>query len=224
MHEFLRGEGPAFWLYVLVSATVCFFTANVWSDALQRREPGSKSYVWGYFQTLSTYWGAASLVAAIVLFGDELKWAVPVDSGTFGNIVVVFLLLLVFAHGVQKRTKWGWVGFTILSLNPIIWVVNGFYLAPRWKELGVQEEGAKEQSDVPNEKHKESEESLVGVLPGEQAVDPYEAALDEVESGRVDRALWAKALAYSDGSNDKAKSAYIRLRAEAPASAAVEPS
>ena len=45
-------------------------------------------------------------------------------------------------------------------------------------------------------------------------VDPYEVALMEIKVKRVNAALWARALAFSDGDNNKAISQYIRLRAE----------
>lgn len=42
----------------------------------------------------------------------------------------------------------------------------------------------------------------------------YAQVLSEIENGQRRDGLWAKALAHSDGSNEKAKSLYIKYRAE----------
>ncbi|HVL54879.1 MAG TPA: hypothetical protein VM491_00105, partial [Burkholderiaceae bacterium] len=45
--------------------------------------------------------------------------------------------------------------------------------------------------------------------------NPYEQALNELESRTVHRATWARAIAEGDGDAEKTKARYIRLRAEA---------
>ncbi|MFI8744202.1 hypothetical protein ACIGKL_03465 [Pseudomonas sp. NPDC077186] len=42
----------------------------------------------------------------------------------------------------------------------------------------------------------------------------YAQVLSEIENGQRRNGLWAKALAHSDGSNEKAKSLYIKYRAD----------
>ncbi len=42
--------------------------------------------------------------------------------------------------------------------------------------------------------------------------DPYQHAWHELETGTVDKALWARAFAEADGDEKKAKAAYIRFR------------
>jgi predicted RNA-binding Zn-ribbon protein involved in translation (DUF1610 family) len=42
----------------------------------------------------------------------------------------------------------------------------------------------------------------------------YAMVADEISTGRIDRALWAKALAHSNGEDTAAKGAYIRYRVE----------
>jgi hypothetical protein len=42
----------------------------------------------------------------------------------------------------------------------------------------------------------------------------YAQVLNEIENGQRRDGLWAKALAHSDGCNEKAKSLYIKYRAE----------
>lgn len=43
----------------------------------------------------------------------------------------------------------------------------------------------------------------------------YEAVYEEIETGMMRKGLWAKALANSDGNENQAKAAYIKLRATA---------
>jgi len=42
----------------------------------------------------------------------------------------------------------------------------------------------------------------------------YLKATNEVESGKNDAALWAKALTFAEGNQEKAKYQYIKLRVE----------
>lgn len=42
----------------------------------------------------------------------------------------------------------------------------------------------------------------------------YEIAADEIEAGELRRGLWLKCLAESDGNDQKARAAYIRIRVE----------
>jgi hypothetical protein len=33
-----------------------------------------------------------------------------------------------------QRRHWAWITLTILTFNPIVWIVNFFYLRKRWAE------------------------------------------------------------------------------------------
>lgn len=40
----------------------------------------------------------------------------------------------VLAWSFARRRRWAWVALTLLSFNPVAWVVNLVYLWKRWAE------------------------------------------------------------------------------------------
>ena len=61
--------------------------------------------------------------------------------------------------------------------------------------------------------------------PSEHAADPYQQAGEEVLSGKVDAAIWARALVEGGGIEGAVKAAYVKLRVaqlEAKAEAAAK--
>jgi hypothetical protein len=54
--------------------------------------------------------------------------------------LIIVLVWLVPAYYAAKRRKWGWIVFTILSLNPVLWVINWIYGSKRWGEFQAEAE------------------------------------------------------------------------------------
>lgn len=86
-------------------------------------------------------------------------------------------------------------------------------------ELSALKRIAKLQLAALDEKECNGRKRQVDVMPVEQKAvtgsdRDYEIALEEIERGRQVRALWARALAASNGSEISARSIYIRLRVE----------
>ena len=80
------------------------------------RQPGRKPYRWGY------YFSIVSVVAGLAL-------GVIVDS-----VIVCAILYGVLALCFALRQRWAWLLLTILSFNPIVWIINAIYLRKRWAE------------------------------------------------------------------------------------------
>ncbi|HEX7515689.1 MAG TPA: NAD(P)-dependent alcohol dehydrogenase [Chthoniobacterales bacterium] len=89
----------------------------------QRRNPGKRGYRWGY------YFSVMSFIAGLGL-GAFL------ESGATAVIIcgVIYALLAWF---FAQRCHWAWVALTILSFNPIAWIINGIYLRKRWAEAAM---------------------------------------------------------------------------------------
>jgi hypothetical protein len=49
-------------------------------------------------------------------------------------VIGVAILYAVLAWFFAQRQRWAWVALTILSFNPIAWIINGIYLWKRWAE------------------------------------------------------------------------------------------
>jgi hypothetical protein len=86
----------------------------------QRRNPGKRPYRWGY------YFGLMSVVGGLVL-------GMMSESGVIAVIAcgAIYSLLAWF---FARRHRWAWIALTIVSLNPVAWVINAIYLRKRWAE------------------------------------------------------------------------------------------
>ena len=58
------------------------------------------------------------------------------EAGAIGVIIcgIIYALLAWF---FAQRQHWAWIALTILSFNPIAWIINAIYLWRRWAEAGT---------------------------------------------------------------------------------------
>jgi len=97
--------------------------ALVLNRRFQRGNPGKRGYRWGY------YFGVMSLIAGLVL-GLLLEGATA--------LIVCGLIYAVLAWFFSQRHHWAWIALTILSFNPVAWIINLIYLRKRWAEDSVE--------------------------------------------------------------------------------------
>jgi len=96
---------------------------------LHVRQPDVLPFKWGYFNgIMAAVWLP---VAALALLIPPL----PKDRDTY--FLSVFCLLGIGIAGVfvLKRSRAAFLFLTLVSLNPIGWLINGIYLSHRWQEL-----------------------------------------------------------------------------------------
>lgn len=104
-------------LAVLIGPIVGAFILN---RRYQRRNSDKKGYRWGY------YFSIMSFVAVVGL-------ALLLDIGIIA-LIVCGALYGVLAWFFAQRRPWAWIALTILSFNPIAWIINAIYLRKRWTE------------------------------------------------------------------------------------------
>lgn len=93
--------------------------------------PNTRPYRWGYFLGV---WGLSSVPLVIVaLVASEIMN--PHDNEASIAMPLYIMLGGLLCYGVLKRNRYAWILFTIMSLNPVAWVVNGIYIYNRWKEM-----------------------------------------------------------------------------------------
>ena len=86
----------------------------------RRDNPEKRPYRWGY------YFSVMSFVAVVGL-------ALLLDFGIMA-LIVCGVLYGVLAWSFAQRRHWAWIALTILSFNPIAWIINAIYLRKRWAE------------------------------------------------------------------------------------------
>ena len=114
-------------LIVFVFIFISFGIAAAIADRTQLEEKGLKGFLWGYFVAVSGV--AAGLFMAIAAVTD----GVGDDWENFW--LIQGLLLAGFSVMVFRRTRLGWIGATIVSLNPLWWIINSVYGWNRWGEF-----------------------------------------------------------------------------------------
>jgi len=104
-------------LAALIVPIVAAFMLN---RRFRERNPEKKSYRWGY------YFGMMAFIGGLLL-GRLL-------DGGLVSVIVCGVVYGVLACFFAQRKHWAWIALTILSFNPIAWIINAIYLRKRWAE------------------------------------------------------------------------------------------
>lgn len=116
---------------------------------------------------------------------------------------------------ILKFNKYAFLIATILSLNPIIWIINGIYLKNRWLHPKINTHAtAKLSKKIGKIARSTTPFSNTNELSAEQEENAYERAALEIESDGIKKGLWAKSFAEANGIESVAKAYYIKARSE----------
>jgi hypothetical protein len=147
------------------------------------RHPQCKPFAWGYFSALSS-------ATTPLFFALGVSTNRDLDVTSQGVLLAIFLLLFLPPVVLTlRRSRVGFIWLTALTLNPLLWIINGIYLKNRWTEMA----GGHPPANVNN--------------------DHFGKALLELDNGTRDNGLWAKCFAEAQGNESAAKAAYIKQRA-----------
>jgi hypothetical protein len=102
---------------VLIMPIIVAFVLN---RRFKRRHPEAKGFRWGYYFSIMAFFGG-------------LVFGLFMEAGAAGVIIcaVIYGLLAWF---FAQRQRWAWITLTVLSFNPIAWIINAIYLWRRWTE------------------------------------------------------------------------------------------
>jgi hypothetical protein len=104
----------------LAALILPIIAAFVLNRRFRERNPEKRPYRWGYYFSMMVFIGG-------LLLGRFL------DLGVTG-VIVCGLLYGIVAWFFAQRRRWAWIALTILSFNPIAWIINAIYLRRRWAE------------------------------------------------------------------------------------------
>ncbi len=102
---------------VLIVPIIAAFVLN---RRFQRRHPEARGFRWGYYFCIMSF--VAGLVIGLFL-----------EAGATG-VIICGLIYALLAWFFAQRHRWAWIALTILSFNPIAWIINAIYLWKRWSE------------------------------------------------------------------------------------------
>lgn len=115
-----------------------------------------------------------------------------------GWIWLYVLFHIVLSLTLLAKNRWAFIIATVLTLNPLLWIINSIYLRNRWNHPQViEQDHRRETSSTPE---RIDERTL------------YAQVLDEIESGNIDRGLWAKTFAECNGDENRTQAKYLAYR------------
>jgi NADPH:quinone reductase-like Zn-dependent oxidoreductase len=103
---------------VLGATLAPIVAAFVLDRRYRRRHPGSRPFRWGYYFSLQS--------VVIALLVGALLGSGPVV------VVALGLVYAVLGWAFARRRRWAWALLTVLSFNPLVWLINAVYLRKRW--------------------------------------------------------------------------------------------
>jgi NADPH:quinone reductase-like Zn-dependent oxidoreductase len=108
-------------LGVLILPIIVAFVLN---RRFRQRNPDKRPFRWGYYFSINS-----------VVHG--LGFGVFLELGTIA-IIACGIVYAVLAWFFAQRRHWAWIALTVLSFNPIAWIINAIYLRKRWAEAATE--------------------------------------------------------------------------------------
>ena len=137
MDAALWGSGFVGLALVLALVLGAVFWAKRQDRSLRARQPHVLPFVWGYF------WSAFSVIVSALailwgLFGALELVHASVPPEKYWTAVAAGVLCLPVSWAASKRRRWGWALLTLISFNPLLWLLQTLYLSRRWHEMSTR--------------------------------------------------------------------------------------
>jgi NADPH:quinone reductase-like Zn-dependent oxidoreductase len=104
-------------LAALILPIIAAFLLN---RRFRERNPEKKNYRWGYYFSIMAFIGG-------LVLGRFLNFGLT-------GVILCGVIYAILAWYFAQRRPWAWIALTILSFNPIAWIINAIYLWRRWRE------------------------------------------------------------------------------------------
>ena len=107
----------------LAALILPIIAAFVLNRRFRERNPDKRGYRWGYYFSIMAFIGG-------LVLGRFLAAGVT-------TIILCAVIYGVLAWFFAQRHHWAWIALTVLSFNPVAWIINAIYLWKRWAEEPV---------------------------------------------------------------------------------------
>jgi hypothetical protein len=118
-----------FIIYLVLLAIIAV-VSHVLDHFRRKKHPSTRPFKWGYFTSIQLMLIGA--IGFVVMLADADQPRNALIGLTIG------LIWFVPAYYAARRRKWAWVVYTILSLSPLLWVINWIYGSKRWGEFQAE--------------------------------------------------------------------------------------
>ena len=112
-------------LFLVLGLLLAIASALIIDHRFRMQNPSRQPYRWGF------YCGAQFVVLSLVF----IYAGTFVENDFVSVLFIIPLSIVVGGIGVLTilRRRWAFITLTVLTLNPVIWIVNRAYI---WKRLG----------------------------------------------------------------------------------------
>ena len=126
-------------LIPLIVLIIIYLVAKKIDKKHQLEQPNDRGYIWGYFQGITLLvWHSLLILLSVLMILDPTEYFKKNDidltidpslSGFFALLVTIFVIQI--GIGILERSRLSLIIFTIFTFNPVIWVINFFYIRRR---------------------------------------------------------------------------------------------
>lgn len=100
------------------------------NSRLQDKCNSCKPFAWGYFQAYTSILGSVMYIGYLIFTNNNFTDVTLI-------LIAIFSVYFVFGIFASMRHRMAFVILTILSVNPLLWLINGIYIKNRWPELAA---------------------------------------------------------------------------------------
>jgi len=135
------GAGPfelIIWVFFIGLFVLNYFIAKKLNTNHKILYPDHQDYKWGYFMGVSGVVGG-TLYCLFYLFTLIMVFEGFQEIGLYVLILALYLIPVILGYFVCKKSKQAIILATVFSLNPVIWIINFFYIKKRQGDFFEQE-------------------------------------------------------------------------------------
>jgi hypothetical protein len=120
----------SYWIYTTATAAPALFLALVAEQRRIRLERETLPYTTGFVISIN------AIIAGLIITGVHAMWFMTHNPRASVMSVVISVLFVISGIFGVRRKRFGLIAATILTLNPVWYVIGAFYIPRRWKDLG----------------------------------------------------------------------------------------